>query len=315
MLRLSALNLRLYGLGTMSSRNLVQHHGKGREQLNAALPMGLVRDDKLSAMAKAVALEIWSHAEGRHQSTYSVAEALKINRRTAAAAIAELQTQRWLIREVHFGEPKDGKVPTKPAWERWHLQMTNIPFTEDQCTQYTGASAPGALHPVHSVHYIGVQGEVHEKCTSTNRSEGEAVHQVHCIPGKDDPWSSPIPDSVVAESATPPTQDLRSSIFDPPWAATDVAATPSSADEASASSGWPMDDPFASEWKPQANSNSDLDHYPSDSDLDPGASRSEATPPRLSDEPTGSSGGFRRRFCDALDAEPDWSSVEVDKTA
>ena len=127
--------------------------------------MGLVRDDELSAMAKAVALEIWSHVEGRHQSTYSVAEALKINRRTAAAAIAELQEHGWLVREIHFGEPKGGKVPTKPAWERWHRQMSNTPFTEDQCTQYTDTSAPGALHPVHSVRL--------------HRSTGRSAREVH----------------------------------------------------------------------------------------------------------------------------------------
>ncbi|WP_156751652.1 helix-turn-helix domain-containing protein [Mycobacterium sp. 1245111.1] len=187
----------------MPSRNLVKHHGNVREQLNAAIPMGLVRDDKLSAMAKATALEVWSHAEGRHQSTVSVAEALGINRRTATNAIAELQERGWLMREVHYGPPKDGKVPTKPAWERWHLRMTNAPWTADEmetlCTQYTAPCAPSAHLPVHPVHNIEVKGGVHEKCTPS-RSEREAVHQMHSI-GEGDPQRESEPD-VFGESVS-----------------------------------------------------------------------------------------------------------------
>jgi hypothetical protein len=283
------------GLGPMPSRNLVQDRGNVRSQLNAALPMGLVRDRELSATAKAVAVEIWSHTEGRHQSASSVAEALSVNRKTVYSALAELERRGWLVRQSHYAEGK-----TKPAWERWHRQMTNTPFTKEQTLSLkrTGTCPSDGQVRVPETDTIEVQGRSAREVHSDLSSEGEAVRQADSIPG------------VVAEkSATPPTHG--SSIFDlDPRAATDVvAATPSSLTTSVSSSGGPRwgEDPFASEWDLQdstaaaVSSNSDLDHCSSTSDLDPGASAdADAAPPRLSDEPTGSSGGFRRSLGDAM---------------
>jgi hypothetical protein len=196
-------------------------------------------------MTKAVALEIWSHAEGRHQSTYSVAEALGINRRTAASAIAELQEHGWLLREIHTKIGPSGRART--AWERWHLQMSNTPFTPDRCTQYTTTGAPSTPVPVHPVHYIGVQGEVHEKCTSTGRSEEESVHPVHRSGEGARKAGTPLPRSVGSEAPSLPRGASFTSLSfgEPePGGAVDAAPPPSSLATSASSSGGRMADPF-----------------------------------------------------------------------
>lgn len=184
----------------MPNRNLVQHHGKVREQLNAAVPMGLVRDDKLSAMAKAVALEIWSHAEGRHQSARSVAQALGIDKKTAFAAIAELQERGWLVREVHHKISEKGNR----VWDRevWHLQMTNTPFTKEQHWSLSRTST-GPLDgppPVRQTDRIEVKGRSAPEVHSDRRSEGELVRQTDQS-GEDDPQRESEPDSESVSSS------------------------------------------------------------------------------------------------------------------
>ncbi|WP_181786626.1 helix-turn-helix domain-containing protein [Mycobacterium shimoidei] len=89
--------------------------------------MALARDGKLSPYARAVALYVWSHDEKWQQSAAAVAEAIGLNRKTVAAALDELQGRGWLVREIHYNPGK-----SRPAWERWHLQMTNRPFTPDE---------------------------------------------------------------------------------------------------------------------------------------------------------------------------------------
>lgn len=110
----------------MGTRNLVKHHGNVRDGLNTALPTALARDGRLTAYARSVALYIWSHAPNFQQSAKAVAEALGIKRDTVSKALAELQAAGWLVREIHRKD--DGR----PAWERWHLQMSNQPFNQDQ---------------------------------------------------------------------------------------------------------------------------------------------------------------------------------------
>lgn len=129
----------------MANRNLVRHHGslgahapKGGT-LYASLPMELARDPELSVYARAVAVYVWSHDEKWQQSAAAVAEAVGVNRKTATAALAELQDRGWLVREIHTAPGK-----TRPAWERWHLQMTNRPFTPDEIREL---SAPEGVRP------------------------------------------------------------------------------------------------------------------------------------------------------------------------
>ena len=68
-------------------------------------------------------------------------------------------------------------MPTKPAWERWHLRMTNTPFTPEQTLSLkrTEGCPSDGQGGVPETDNIGVKGEVHEKCTSTYRGTGEGV--------------------------------------------------------------------------------------------------------------------------------------------
>lgn len=174
----------------MANRNLVRHQGNVREQLNAAVPMGLVRDDKLSVMTKAVALEVWSHTEGRHQSASSVAEALGINRKTVYPALTELEARGWLVREVHHKTSEKGNQ----VWERevWHLQMTNTPFTEEETLSLkrTGVCPPDGQVPVHETDTIEVKGRSAPEVHSDHRSTREPVRQTDRSGGDDQPRES-----------------------------------------------------------------------------------------------------------------------------
>jgi hypothetical protein len=109
--------------------------------LYTALPMTLARDGKLSYVARSVAMFVWSHEETIQQSAASVADALGMNRKTVGAALAELQEHGWLVREIHETIGPSGKA--RVAWERWHLQMTNRPFTADEVREL---SAGGDRH-------------------------------------------------------------------------------------------------------------------------------------------------------------------------
>ncbi len=118
----------------MASRNLVQHHGErggahgpGGGKLYAGIPTELARDGKLSYLARSVAMYVWSHDEKWQQSASAVAGDLSMDRGSVGKALAELQERGWLVREVHQIVGPSGKPRT--AWERWHLQMTNRPFT------------------------------------------------------------------------------------------------------------------------------------------------------------------------------------------
>ena len=95
----------------MANRNLVEHEGDVRTVLNTAVPMSLVRDAELSALAKAVALEVWSHTKGRHQSAQSVADGLGINRKTVYPLLAELEARGWLVRVIHSVRRRMGRCP------------------------------------------------------------------------------------------------------------------------------------------------------------------------------------------------------------
>src|SRR4051794_37570453 len=120
----------------MPGRNLVQHHGErgdhgpGGGKLYAGIPIELARDGKLSYLARSVAMYVWSHDERWQQSASAVADALGMDRGTVGKALAELQDHGWMAREVHRIVGPSGKPRT--AWERWHLQMSNRPFTPDQ---------------------------------------------------------------------------------------------------------------------------------------------------------------------------------------
>ncbi len=113
---------------TIGGRSPIQHHGilgdKGETGvLYASMPMALARDNLLPA-THSVASLIWSHTEGWEISVAAIAEARGMTRPTARKAVEELEARRWLVRQP-YGQP--GK---KPAGEVWHIQQTNVPFTE-----------------------------------------------------------------------------------------------------------------------------------------------------------------------------------------
>jgi hypothetical protein len=128
----------------VANRNLVKHHNErganGPEggKLYAGIPTALARDGELSAYARSVALYVWSHTEDWHQSTVSVAEAIGTNRKQVSNARAELQERGWLVREVHYRPPGPSGKP-RIAWECWHLQMSNIPFSPEEIVLLSGA--------------------------------------------------------------------------------------------------------------------------------------------------------------------------------
>lgn len=177
-------------------RNQVKHHGKigehgpGGGQLYAAMPMQLARDPKLSSYARAVAVYVWSHDERWQQSATAVAEAIGVNRKTVTDALGELQQRGWLAREVHTNPGK-----SKPAWECWHLQMTNRPWTPAEVEALCGSegvrhtdivtgelSAPRTHRCPphghiggHQTDTIEVQLEVHPEVHSRSASTGASV--------------------------------------------------------------------------------------------------------------------------------------------
>uniref|UniRef100_A0AB39U1H6 Helix-turn-helix DNA binding domain protein n=1 Tax=Mycolicibacterium phage Alyssa1 TaxID=3240801 RepID=A0AB39U1H6_9CAUD len=128
----------------MANRNLVQHHGErgahapGGGHLYAGIPMELARDGKLSYLARSVAMYVWSHDEKWQQSASSVADALSMDRGSVGKALAELQERGWLVREIHQTVGPSGKPRT--AWERWHLQMTNRPFSSEEVSELSRPS-------------------------------------------------------------------------------------------------------------------------------------------------------------------------------
>jgi hypothetical protein len=312
----------------MGHRNLVRHHGK--RDLYSAVPMGIARNGELSTATRSVALYVWSHSADWQQSAANIAEELGLGRNTVAAALTELQEHRWMVREVHHKIGPKGKAVWD--WERWHLQVSNHPFTVEQvaalsvpCSEREQTPAPnGSRLPALNQSTIGVEPGLDLPEVDPREVEGEPAPNESRL-GTDDPWSS---STSWPKSATPPTQDLRSSIFDPRAATDVVAATPSSLTTSVSSSGGPRwgEDPFASEW----DTNNDLDHCSSTSDLDPGASAGadagatvtdgdpddgsrsaiDLPTPRLADDERQLvSGGFRRRFSDSMSLgdEPPWN--------
>lgn len=176
----------------MAGRNLVQHHGErgahGPEggTLYAGIPMELARDGKLSFLARSVAMYIWSHDEKWRQSASAVAGDLGMKRDTVSKALAELQESGWLVREVHQTVGPSGKP--RVAWERWHLQMTNRRFTEEQIRELSAPDVPatrariagtcpphghGGAHGTgtvraHETGTIGMQSGMHLEVHSSN---------------------------------------------------------------------------------------------------------------------------------------------------
>jgi hypothetical protein len=128
----------------MANLTLFRHHGErgaygpGGGKLFAAIRMELARDGKLSYLARSVAMYVWSHDEKWQQSASAVADALDMDRGTAGKALAELQEHGWFVREIHQTVGPSGKPRT--AWERWHLQMTNRPFTPDEIRELSAPS-------------------------------------------------------------------------------------------------------------------------------------------------------------------------------
>jgi hypothetical protein len=53
-----------------------------------------------------------------------------MDRGTVGKALAELEDRGWFVREIHQTVGPSGKPRT--AWERWHVQMTNRPFTLEE---------------------------------------------------------------------------------------------------------------------------------------------------------------------------------------
>lgn len=104
----------------------------------AGIPTELARDGKLSYLARSVAMYVWSHDEKWQQSASAVAGDLSMDRGSVGKALAELQERGWLVREVHQIVGPSGKPRT--AWERWHLQMTNRPFTPDEIRELSTPS-------------------------------------------------------------------------------------------------------------------------------------------------------------------------------
>jgi hypothetical protein len=131
----------------MANRNLVKHHGTlgaGGKQggtLYASVPMALARDGKLSQAARSVAMLIWSHDQKWNQSANLIAQELGMSRNTVAAALADLEKHRWLVREVYI-EP--GK--TRPKWEQWHIQLSNTPFSPAEVQKLSTSSCSKPEH-------------------------------------------------------------------------------------------------------------------------------------------------------------------------
>ncbi|SUA04019.1 Uncharacterised protein [Mycolicibacterium fortuitum] len=118
----------------MTKRNKVQHHNAlGSKAPNggtlyASLPMNLARDGTLTAAARSVALYVWSHDPKFGQSRNDVAVKLGMSVNTVGKALTDLQKHGWIVREIH-----------SRTSETWHLQMSNIPFTEDEIRALSGA--------------------------------------------------------------------------------------------------------------------------------------------------------------------------------
>ena len=129
----------------MAQRNKVQHHGSLGEtadgrKLYASVPMELARDEKLSPAASRVALYVWSHSSDWDQSAADVAKNLGMSRGTVGRALADLQKNGWLIREILRSPGK-----AKPAGERWHLQMSNTKFTQEEIANLGGPGSSETL--------------------------------------------------------------------------------------------------------------------------------------------------------------------------
>lgn len=124
----------------MANRNQVKDHGAAHG-LYARVPHGLARDYELSAMAKAVALEVWSHSADWQQSMTEIAPKLKTGRRQVSNAFDELQARGWLVRGIVKVDSRG-----RPAVEVWHRNLTNEPFSARQIDALRGeTSAPQAL--------------------------------------------------------------------------------------------------------------------------------------------------------------------------
>ncbi|WP_201409030.1 helix-turn-helix domain-containing protein [Mycobacterium paraintracellulare] len=119
----------------MANRNRVKDHGAALG-LYARVPNGLAHDYELSAMAKAVALEVWSHAPKWEQSMTEIAKRLKTGRRQVTNAFDELEACGWLVREVV-------KVDAlgRPAAEVWHRNVTNERLTARQVEALRGGTS------------------------------------------------------------------------------------------------------------------------------------------------------------------------------
>ncbi|UZG58229.1 GntR family transcriptional regulator [Rhodococcus opacus] len=114
-----------------SKRYPLVHHGTlGADAehgtLYASAPMELARDARLSPMARSVAFYVWSHSNGFQISAVAIADALGVSRKPVGAALDNLQEHGWLVRQPYA---RPGK---KQSWERWHLRLSNIPFTPEQ---------------------------------------------------------------------------------------------------------------------------------------------------------------------------------------
>lgn len=123
--------------------------------------MTLARDGNLSFLARSVAMYVWSHDERWQQSASAVAEALGMDRGTVGKALAELQQHGWMVREIHHTVGASGKPRT--AWERWHLQMTNRPFSPEEVEELETPSdvraTPAPPHQTCGPHPHGGAGD------------------------------------------------------------------------------------------------------------------------------------------------------------
>ncbi|WP_081231553.1 helix-turn-helix domain-containing protein [Mycobacterium avium] len=128
----------------MSNRNRIRDHGTTDKQLFARVPNGLARDYELSAMAKAVALEVWSHDTKWQQSMKEIATRLKTGRRQVSNAFAELEAHGWLVREIIKADRRG-----HPAVEVWHRNLSNEPFSARQVEALRGIPCA----PEAQVHY------------------------------------------------------------------------------------------------------------------------------------------------------------------
>ncbi|WP_158023539.1 hypothetical protein [Mycobacterium paraintracellulare] len=94
-------------------------------------------------MAKAVALEVWSHAPKWEQSMTEIAKRLKTGRRQVTNAFDELGARGWLVREIIKVDSRG-----RPAVEVWHRNLTNEPFSARQVEALRGGtSTPQVLVP------------------------------------------------------------------------------------------------------------------------------------------------------------------------